>query len=286
MSFTSVYHFQNLNGCESVISKANSQMNFMGFRRILLEAGQELEYVVEGEEQGLVLQNGDFQATVIYKGETVLDGVSGVRHSVFEELPTALYAPPAATVKLSSTEGCEIRIFTAWMEEGEEGNAPCFVEPKDIEETEPGTYIYKRKYRKVFGQPGTHNDKITKKLIVGETVSIPGGWIGWPAHRHDYVTEKECVLDEIFSFQITSETGEGGLFQHGYDRKDDGTKIWDEVNVIETSDTAIGLPSGYHTTLAFPGSVVYLLWGLAGEGEKEYRVQFDERYSWLEGCLY
>ena len=55
--------------------------------------------------------------------------------------------------------------------------------------------------------------------------------------------------------------------------------------MIEESNTAVALPSGFHTTLAMPGSVVYLLWGLAGQ-EKEYRVQFDERYSWLEDCLY
>ena len=129
MSFTSVYHFQNLNGCESVISKDNSKMNFMGFRRILLEAGQTLEYTVEGEEQGLVLQNGDFTATVCYKGKVALDQVSGTRHSVYEELPTALYLPPKAEVKMCSKEGCEIRIFTAWMEEGEEGNG---VDKKDF----------------------------------------------------------------------------------------------------------------------------------------------------------
>ena len=123
----------------------------------------------------------------------------------------------------------------------------------------------------------------------GETVSVPGGWIGFPAHRHDYERPgKECVLDEIFSFQMTSTEdgpGRGGVMQHGYDLTDENKKIWDEVNVIEENNTAVALPTGYHTTVALPGTRAYLLWGLAGD-TKKYKVQFDERSSWLEGCLY
>lgn len=282
MAFTQVYRFQDLNGYESVISKGNSDMTFMGFGRVLLEKGQTYEYEVTGEEHALVLQSGDFTAWVTYNGETVLDGVKGVRGNVYDELPTALYIPPKAKVRLYSETGMEARVFTAYCDEG---NAPYYCPPENVEEGEPGTYIYKRKYRFIFGAPGKHNDHITRKLIVGESVSVPGGWIGFPAHRHDYVTEKECILDEIFSFQVTSQTGEGGLIQHGYDLTDENKKIWDEVNVIEENNTAVALPTGFHTTVALPGSVAYLLWGLAGE-DKVYRVQFDERYSWLEGCLY
>lgn len=286
MSFTQVYHFQDMKGVEPVISKGNSKMHFMGFNRILLKAGESVTFTVEHEEQAIVLQCGDFTVSVCYQGEKVIDQAKGTRKNVFDDLPTAVYAPPTAEVTISSENGMEARVFTAWCEEG---NKPYFLRPEEVVESEPGEYIYKRKYRRLFGQPGTSMDTITRRLIVGETVSVPGGWIGFPAHRHDYVTEKECVLDEIFSFQITSDgpTHEGGLYQHGYDLDADGKKIWDEVNVIETSDTAIALPSGFHTTVAMAGSVVYLFWGLAGaDDNKEYRVQFDDRYSWLEGCLY
>ena len=287
MSYTTVYRFQDLPGYESVINQNNSDMKYMGFGRILLKAGESVEYVVTGQEQAIVLQQGDFQAWVEYDGVTVINGAKGTRGNVYDDLPTALYVPPKAKVKITSENGMEARVYTAYCEEG---NVPYFCPPENVEEGQPGEYIYKRRYRFIFGQPGKHNDHITKLLIVGETVSVPGGWIGFPAHRHDYVTEKECVLDEIFSFQMTSEgTGKGGVLQHGYDLTMDGqTKLWDEVNVIEENNTAVALPCGYHTTVALPGTVAYLLWGLAGkDGEpKKYQVQFDERYSWLEGCLY
>ena len=286
MSYTTVYRFQDLNGYESVISKANSDMTYEGFGRILLNPGQTLEYKVTGEEQAIVLQQGDMTCWVEYEGVTVVDGAKGQRGNVYDDLPTALYVPPKATVKLYSEKGMEARVFTAYCEEG---NAPYFCPPENIEEGEPGEYIYKRKYRFIFGQPGKHNDHITKLLIVGETVSVPGGWIGFPAHRHDYERPgKECVLVEIFSFQMTSTEdgpGRGGVMQHGYDLTDENKKIWDEVNVIEENNTAVALPTGYHTTVALPGTRAYLLWGLAGD-TKKYKVQFDERYSWLEGCLY
>ena len=286
MSYTTVYRFQDLNGYESVISKANSDMTYEGFGRILLDPGQTLEYKVTGEEQAIVLQQGDMTCWVEYEGVTVVDGAKGQRGNVYDDMPTALYVPPKATVKLYSEKGMEARVFTAYCEEG---NAPYFCPPENVEEGEPGEYIYKRKYRFIFGQPGKHNDHITKLLIVGETVSVPGGWIGFPAHRHDYERPgKECVLDEIFPFQMTSAEdgpGRGGVMQHGYDLTDENKKIWDEVNVIEENNTAVALPTGYHTTVALPGTRAYLLWGLAGD-TKKYKVQFDERYSWLEGCLY
>ena len=235
MSYTTVYRFQDLNGYESVISKANSDMTYEGFGRILLNPGQTLEYKVTGEEQAIVLQQGDMTCWVEYEGVTVVDGAKGQRGNVYDDLPTALYVPPKATVKLYSEKGMEARVFTAYCEEG---NAPYF---------------------------------------------------GFPAHRHDYERPgKECVLDEIFSFQMTSTEdgpGRGGVMQHGYDLTDENKKIWDEVNVIEENNTAVALPTGYHTTVALPGTRAYLLWGLAGD-TKKYKVQFDERYSWLEGCLY
>ena len=239
MSYTTVYRFQDLNGYESVISKANSDMTYEGFGRILLSPGQTLEYKVTGEEQAIVLQQGDMTCWVEYEGVTVVDGAKGQRGNVYDDLPTALYVPPKATVKLYSEKGMEARVFTAYCEEG---NAPYFCPPENIEEGEPGEYIYKRKYRFIFGQPGKHNDHITKLLIVG-------------------------------------------VMQHGYDLTDENKKIWDEVNVIEENNTAVALPTGYHTTVALPGTRAYLLWGLAGD-TKKYKVQFDERYSWLEGCLY
>ncbi len=285
MSFTQVYKFQDLNGYESVISEKNSDMVYMGFGRILLNPGQKISYTLTGEEHVVVLQHGDFNVTVEYKGETAFADKKGTRTNPFDELPTACYVPPQATITVSSEKGCECRVFTAWLEEG---NDPHFLTPDMVVEGNPGEYIYKRKYRYLYGQAGNPNDKITKRLMVGESVGVPGGWIGFPAHRHDYDRPgKEVILDEIFSYQVRSAAPDafGGVFCYAYDLDDNGKKIWDEVSVIEDNVSAVALPSGYHSTVSMAGSEVYLLWGLAGPG-KINQVNFDGRYSWLEGCLY
>ena len=94
MSYTQVYRFQNLPGYESVISKGNSDMTYMGFARILLKAGESLEYTVAGEEQAIVLQQGDFQVWAEYEGKMVIDGQEGQRGNVYDDMPTAVYLPP------------------------------------------------------------------------------------------------------------------------------------------------------------------------------------------------
>ena len=136
MSYTTVYRFQDLNGYESVISKANSDMTYEGFGRILLNPGQTLEYKVTGEEQAIVLQQGDMTCWVEYEGVTVVDGAKGQRGNVYDDLPTALYVPPKATVKLYSEKGMEARVFTAYCEEG---NAPISARLKILKRENPAS---------------------------------------------------------------------------------------------------------------------------------------------------
>ena len=73
MSFTTVYRFQDLEGYESVISRGNSDMTYMGFGRILLKEGQTLEYTVTGQEQAIVLQQGDMTCWVEYEGVKIIN---------------------------------------------------------------------------------------------------------------------------------------------------------------------------------------------------------------------
>jgi 5-deoxy-glucuronate isomerase len=272
MKHTSVHRFMGKPGYEKVITADNSNLKNLGFGRILLEAQDKLNFEVSGEEIAVVLQNGDFMISVEWDGKMAFEGLKGTRSSVFDEKPFAIYLPPGSKVSLESKNGMEARVFSAPCEEG---NAPFFCRPDDVEEGVPGDLNFKRKFRFVFGPPGEHNDQITKKLIVGESVSVPGGWIGFPAHRHDFNTEKEYPLDEIFSFKLNGPEG-AYVLQHSYGVEEK----WDEVNVIDGDDYAVALAEGYHTSLAAPGCTEYLLWGLAGK-EKIYKIRFDERFKTL-----
>jgi len=281
MQRTTLHQFDMESGYKDVITSKNSSLKHLGFSLLVVEPGQKIEFEVTGEEIAIVLQKGDFKASVEWEGKKYLDKVTGERNDVFEELPTSMYLPPKSKIVLESKEGMEARIFTAPCEDG---NEPYFCGPDDVEEGSPGAHIWKRKYRFIFGPKDKHNGDITKKLIVGESVSVPGGWIGFPGHRHDYLNENEYPLEEIFSIRVKGpKNGPGSVIQ--YSTGEENGERWNEFFVLEEDNNAIALPEGYHTSFAVPGCTEYLLWGLAGE-EKVYKVKFDDRFTGLENALY
>ncbi len=275
MTKITVKRFENKQ-YEQLLDPTNSTLQWMGFDRILMKKGESLEVEYTAKEAALVLQSGKFSAKASYEGKDY-GPYAGERNSVFDEKPTALYIPPNAKLTITADTDLEFRIFT---NDCAKGNVPNCVMPDQVDEGEPGNQamLMKRKYRHVFGAPGKANDNITTQLIVGETVSCPGGWIGFPAHRHDVTNHEEHPLDEVFSFKIEAPTEQGGyILQHSYNTADAG-EPWDEVNVVDADDFCLGLGSGYHTSLVAPECRGYLLWGLGG-AEKIYKVKFDPRFD-------
>lgn len=275
MSYTTVHRFQKEPGLERVIHQENSTVKWMGFDRIVLKKGDTITYDAPGREAALVLQSGSFQASAAYLGKCY-GNMKGERGNPFDDKPYAVYLPPTAVLTITAEEDAEFRIFTVKCNEG---NEPRCVGPEEVEEGEPGneSMRMKRKYRHIFGAPGKNNDSITKLLIVGESVSCQGGWVGFPAHKHDFDNEEESPLDEIFSFQVRTPEKGGYLLQHSYGLAEDGER-WDEIQVVEDNDWALGLGEGYHTSMAAPECYEYLLWGLGGE-KKIYKVKFDPRFD-------
>lgn len=267
MTYTSIHEFSGREGFEKVITAENSGCKHMGFNRILLSAGGKLEHEIVGEEMVMVLQDGDFKASVEAKDGSGLHNVKGGRNNVFDEYPTAIYLPPGSKISLETVNGMEARLFSALCDEG---NPVHFMEPKDIVEKMPGEQIWRRKYRFIYGP----DSNVTKKLIVGESVSVPGGWIGFPAHKHDVESATEYPLDEIFSFKLS---GEGAYaIQHSFSLEEN----WNEYHTVKSDHYAVALPKGYHTSLVAPGCTYYLLWGLGGK-TKTYKMTFDARFDWL-----
>ena len=267
MKHNSLHRFSSEPGFERVISAENSRLRHLNFSRIILEKNGAIDYTVGNEEMVVVLQEGDFEARVD-SAQGKLDGLSGRRASVYDELPCAIYLPPGSRLSMESKDGMEARIFSAPCTDG---NEPRFIAPGDINEGTPGVLNWKRKYRFICS-PASH---ITKKLIVGESVSVPGGWIGFPAHKHDVTHETEYPLDEVFSFRIKGPNG-AYVIQHSYDLEEG----WDEYYTVDANNIAIALSKGYHTSMVVPGCTYYLLWGLAGDS-KQYKLTYDSRFRWL-----
>lgn len=273
MTYTTLHRFKDEPGYEAVITPENSTVEHMEFGRILVEAGSSMNGSLKGKEMALVLIEGDMDVTVRFKGEeyTFTDLRRG---SVYDEKPTAVYLPPGCEYTVSSREGVEVRTFVAFCDDG---NPPYLCTPDNVEEGTPGAEKWRRKYRFIFGPAGRHNDHITQRLIVGESVSRPGGWIGFPGHKHDVVADNEYPLDEIFSFKVKGPKG-GYVFAMSYEIE---PEKWSEIHMIEDDNYAMGIGKGYHMSQAAPGCTEYLLWGLAGDA-KTYKLVYDARFDWMD----
>jgi 5-deoxy-glucuronate isomerase len=264
-----MYRFDQKEGYENVITSDNSNLEYLGFDSLFLAPGNKLEHEIEGEEIAIVLQSGDFKASVECENGEGLEEIKGIRQSVFDQLPTVIYLPPGSKIEMETKQGMEALVFSA---ECEEEGSPCFITPEDINEVNSGTLNWRRRVRVILGP----ESDITNKLIVGESVSTPGGWIGFPAHKHDTECETEYPLEEIFSFKLDGPHGAFAL-HHTYDYENDH----DEHYLIDDDNIAVAIAGGYHTSQAVPGCRYYLLWGLAGEC-KEYKLTTDPRFQWLE----
>jgi len=253
-------------GYVNIVNSKNSRLTFLTLDRIFLGPGEKLEHKYEDFESVIILQQGDFTASVKNNSTGNLDSISGSRKDVFDEFPAVIYIPPGSKIEMETKNGLDAIVYSS---PSTKSSSPLFINQANIIETARGALNWKRKVRVIFGPVSQTNN-----IIIGESVSVPGGWIGFPPHKHDVETDLENPLDEIYFFKVQGPHGAYAL-HHTYDL----VKGSEEHYTI-SEDTAIAIPGGFHTTLAVPGCRLYMLWGLAG-GKKIYKLSFDERFTWL-----
>ncbi|GAA3094973.1 5-deoxy-glucuronate isomerase [Streptosporangium carneum] len=107
------------------------------------------------------------------------------------------------------------------------------------------------------------------KLVAVEVLTPGGNWSSYPPHKHDSLSEREAVLEEIYYF-------EGGP---GYQRVY-GTH--DVLAEVSTGDVVL-VPHGYHgPSMAAPGYDLYHLNVLAGPARKRSMAcRDDPRHAWV-----
>ena len=253
-------------GYTNIITKKNSKLGYLGLDRIFLGPGEKLEHEFKDVESVFVLQKGDFKASVESHGGMVLKDITGSRSNVFEEQPVVIYIPPHSKLELETKQGVDTLIYNSTSSRK---SSPIYLKSTDITESIRGALNWKRKVRVIFGPQSETNN-----IIIGESVSVPGGWIGFPPHKHDTKSDREYPLDEIYFFKVSGPHGAYGL-HHTYNLNQGS-----EEHYTIDKDIAIAIPKGFHTTTAVPGCRLYMLWGLAGD-KKEYKLSFDERFTWL-----
>lgn len=242
---------------------ADQSMRELQFALARVPGGDTAEFDVGDREAVLVKLEGS--ATTVGVGDTSFE--LPARRSVFEELPSAVYAPPGSVLTLRGPLLAGIFLSRAHAA----GAPPAYaVLPSEVATVSRGRDNFSREVRDIIpaSRPGV-------RLLVGETLNPTGNWSSAPPHKHDVnALPAEAALEEIYLFRIDPPQGFG--FQ-GWYTSEPGERAAFVVRDLEV----VTIPSGYHPVVAAPGYRLYYLWGLAGTG-RELHWNPDPDHAWVD----
>ncbi|WP_433332130.1 5-deoxy-glucuronate isomerase [Spirillospora sp. CA-294931] len=118
-----------------------------------------------------------------------------------------------------------------------------------------------------------------EKLIACEVLTPGGNWSSYPPHKHDQDRPGECVLEEIYYFEVAR----GGMgYQRVYGTPERPIEVLEEVR---TGD-AVLIPHGWHgPSMAVPGYDLYYLNVMAGPSdERAWLICDDPSHAWVRSA--
>jgi 5-deoxy-glucuronate isomerase len=250
-------------GYQSVFQPGEQDIRWLGLEILRLEPGESWEGALADEEAALVILSGGADISV---DNQTWEGL-GARADIFSGSATAVYVPRNSNASVKANSALEVAI----------AKTPCdadlpaaLIQPEEVKVISAGKANWRRDVRLVI-PPGS---PISQRLIVGETLNPPGNWSGIPPHKHDQVTEAENFLEEFYFFK-TNPPDSYGLQLMYKDGEGQG-------HIIGNDDVSVML-SGYHPTVASPGTSICYLWVLAGE-DKGYKIGIDPRFGWVSSA--
>ena len=244
-----------------VAGPGDSELRYITFGLLALTAGGAWEEAAGGRELLLVILGGSCDIAVGGSAWREL----GQREDVFGGKPTAVYAPPGETVRVTARNEVEIAVCGA---RAERGSAPAVIAPEDVGVREVGAGPFARTIHDL----AISDDAPPTRLIVGETYNAPGGWSGYPPHRHErHHPPEESKQEELYHFRVNPRQGFG--IQRIYGER------FDETFTLQDRDT-VTIAEGFHPVVAAPGYTLYYLWMLAGE-ERVMHPREDAAHAWV-----
>jgi 5-deoxy-glucuronate isomerase len=234
-------------GYRRIVSPAEARLRLIEFGVVRLKRGESVDLRTSGKEVAITLTRG--KLSIEAGGEKA---VLGPRKSVFDELPSAVYARGIDRIEITARSGVEALVTIA----------PCRSRKKIVEVIEPSAVVekivgegtYERHVRTIIGE-----DFPAERILIGETINGAGKWSSYPPHRHEKDSPPdEARLEEVYYYKLENPKAFG--IQRIY--TDDG-RI-DETHTVREGDLCV-LPRGYHPVSATPNSRLYYFWALAGK---------------------
>ena len=247
-----------------VITPERVGWTYSGLRVLTLPPGGSHTWTT-GEDEILVLPLSGSAAVTCEDQTFALTG----RRSVFSRVSDFCYAPRAAAVTVTSTDGGTFAIPSARCTRRLEPRyGPAEAVPVELR----GAGQASRQVNN-FCSPEAFE---CAKLIAVEVLTPGGNWSSYPPHKHDETRPDEAELEEIYYFET-----QGLAYQRVYGTP--GRPI-DVLAEVGTGDVVL-IPHGWHgPSIAAPGYDLYYLNVMAGpEPERAWRFCDDPAHAWIRG---
>jgi len=255
-----IYQLSTKNGYQSIFQPGEDGINWLGLEILRLESGNTWEGNLADQEAALIILSGRCSISVNDESWENL----GARNDIFSGLATTVYASRQSRIAVRGESNVEIAIAKSPCEVD---LRPALLRPETVRVVSSGMANWRRDVRLVI-PPGS---PISQRLIVGETINPPGNWSGIPPHKHDEINDVENFLEEFYLFKVKPSDSYGVQLIY---RDGQG-----QGHIIGHDDVAFML-SGYHPTVASPGTTIAYLWTLAGD-DKAYNITTDPRFGWV-----
>jgi 5-deoxy-glucuronate isomerase len=248
-------------GYQNIVSKKDFPLRFLAMDLLKLDRTIPEYTGYTGDEEFLFDVFGG-KCSILAKGkEAERHARVGNRRDVFAGSPEALLLPRRTRFTITTSDGVEMGIVRA---PSDKDGATDLISSDRIVTKTAGKGNYSREVRSVLPPESS-----SSRLIVGEIVSQPGYWSGFPAHKHDTISEHENFLEEIYFYRMEPRLGYG--IMRVYD------KSLNRLYYLE-NNTGVIITRGYHSAVAAPHTKLFALWTLAGE-VKRYNTSIDSETS-------
>ncbi len=181
------------------------------------------------------------------------------RNSLFDDSPACLHAPAGTPLEIRAATTAEFTIYSC---DNQATFMPRVFRPDDVADERRGEgQVGGRCLRLVRTIFDGRNSPPEVNLVLGEVVTLPGGWSSYPPHHHPQ--------PEIYHYRFTHPQGFGHA-EHG-----------EQVFKVRQFDTVKIMAGNDHAQCAAPGYGMYYSWVIRHLPDKPYTVpEFTAEHAW------
>jgi len=181
------------------------------------------------------------------------------RHSLFDESASCVHVSAGTRISIEAVARTEL---TVYQSPNRKEFPACVYTPADVPNEHRGKgQVAERCLRFVRTIFDGRNAPENAEMVLGEVVTLPGGWSSYPPHHHRQ--------PEIYHYRFTEPQGYGHA------------ELGDDVFKVSDRDTICIPPGLDHAQCAAPGYGMYYSWVIRHLPNDPYTIpDFTEAHAW------